>query len=180
MYPRKKMTSKAPTTEAFGSGQQIKDESDTLRAMYGDTYGLIEKEGDALICKDIYQMFKNHKFSTDVEDQDELKILKNIRIYRVFKVEAHADVIPCTNTNTWILKNIYLRDIYICKYRKEPIASFRPKYLEKGYHLEKGIKKLEIKLLNKFEYKKRSYSPNGTRTTNNSNIDPRVGTLRLH
>jgi hypothetical protein len=32
--------------------------------------------------------------------------------------------------------------------RKEPIVSFHLEYLEKLYHLEKGIKKLDSKLLN--------------------------------
>jgi hypothetical protein len=40
-------------------------------AMYDDTYGLLEKEGETLKWGNVYQMFKKKNFSTDVEDQDE-------------------------------------------------------------------------------------------------------------
>jgi hypothetical protein len=45
-----------------------------------------------------------------------------------------------------------LKDIYIYNARKEPIASFQTKYLERCYHIEKGTKNLDKKLLDEFEY----------------------------
>jgi hypothetical protein len=53
---------------------------------------------------------------------------------------------------TWILRNIYINDIYVCNARKDPITSFRPKYLAKCYHIGKGCKRLYKKLLCEFEY----------------------------
>jgi hypothetical protein len=58
MSPRKKATSKSQTTKASLSGQQIEDELNIIGAMYDDTYGLLEKEGDALIWGDVYHMLK--------------------------------------------------------------------------------------------------------------------------
>jgi hypothetical protein len=52
------MTSKELTSEASGSGQQIKDEPNVIGAMYDDTYGLLDKEGDAFRWDNVYQMFK--------------------------------------------------------------------------------------------------------------------------
>jgi hypothetical protein len=88
--------------------------------MYDDTSGLLEKEGDALRWGDVYQMFKKKNFSTDVEDQDELKIFKNIRRSGIFRVAAHVVVFPCTDAITWILKNIDLGNIYVCNSRRNP------------------------------------------------------------
>jgi hypothetical protein len=58
------------------------------------------------------------------EDQDELKIFKNIRRYGIFRVVAHIFVFPCTDAITWILKNIDLGNIYVCNFRSEPITYF--------------------------------------------------------
>jgi len=49
---------------------------------------------------DVYHMFKNKKFSTDVEDQDELKIFKNIRRYGIFRVASYVVVFPCIDAIT--------------------------------------------------------------------------------
>jgi hypothetical protein len=45
-----------------------------------------------------------------------------------------------------------LKEIYVCNTKKEPITSFRPEYLTKFHHIGKGIKKLDNKLLDEFEY----------------------------
>jgi hypothetical protein len=176
MSPRKKMTSKAPATEAFGSGQQIEDEPDTPGAMYDDdTTGLLEKEGDALRWGDVYQMFKKQNLSIDVEDQDELRIFKNIRRSGIFRVAARVVVFPCVDAITWILKNIDLRNIYVCNSRKEPIALFRLEYLAKCYHLEKGIKKLDSKLLDEFEYTAKELFPKWYKADKQSKHRPKGG-----
>jgi hypothetical protein len=60
--------------------------------------------------------------------------------------------VPCTESITWILKNVDLRNKYICNSRKEPISSFRHEYLEKCYHLDKRTNKLDNKLLDEFDY----------------------------
>jgi hypothetical protein len=76
MSQRKKMTRNTPTTEGSGSGQQIEYELDTPGAMYNDTYGLLEKEGEELRWGEVHKMFKKYNFSIDDEDKDELKIFK--------------------------------------------------------------------------------------------------------
>jgi hypothetical protein len=77
-----------------------------IKATYDDTYGLLEKDGETLKWGEVYHMFKNSNFSTDVEDQDELKIFKNIRKYGIFRVASHPTVFPYADAITWILKNI--------------------------------------------------------------------------
>jgi hypothetical protein len=52
-----------------------------------------------------------------------------------------------------------LKDRYVCNARKEPITSFRPKYLARCYHIEKGIKNLDNKLLDEFEYTPKDLFP---------------------
>jgi hypothetical protein len=111
--------------------------------MYDDTSGLLEKEGDALIWGNVYQMFKKKKLSIDVRDQDVLKIFKNISRSRIFRLAMHDDVLPYTDAITWILKHIYLGNIYVYNSRREPIASFHHKDLAKGYHLDKGTKNMD-------------------------------------
>ena len=59
---------------------------------------------------------------------------------------------PFADAITWILKNIDVKDRYICNDRKDPIASFSPEYLEKFYHIENESNKLDRKLLSEFEY----------------------------
>jgi hypothetical protein len=48
---------------------------------------------------------------------------------------------------------------YICNARGEPIASFGPKDLAKCYHLEKGTKNLEKKLLGEFKHTTKDLCP---------------------
>jgi hypothetical protein len=92
--------------------------------MYDDTSRLLYQEGDVLRWGDVYHMFKKHKFSIEAVDKDELKIFKNIRMYRIFRVASQDVVFPCTNTIAWILNNIDLGRRYVCNSRSEPIASF--------------------------------------------------------
>jgi hypothetical protein len=75
----KKTMSKTLGTEASGSGQQTEGEPKVIGATYDDTYGLLEKDGETLKWGEVYHMFKKSNFSTDVKDQDELKIFKNIK-----------------------------------------------------------------------------------------------------
>jgi hypothetical protein len=118
-------------------------------------------------------MFKKQNFSTNYEDQDELNIFKNIRRSRIFRVTARTDVLPFIDPISWIFKNIYLRNIYVCNSRKEPIASFMPKYLEKFYHLEKGTKKLENKLLDEFEHTTKEFFPKWYKSDKKFKLIPR-------
>jgi hypothetical protein len=41
----------------------------------------------------------------------------------------------------------------------EPIVSFRPNNLEKCYHLEKGVNKLDNKLLDEFQHTTKELCP---------------------
>jgi hypothetical protein len=63
--------------------------------------------------------------------------------------------------------------------RKEPIASFRPEYLAKCYHIEEGIKRMDSKLLNEFEYTPKDLFPKWYREDKNLSIYLRVDTPRV-
>jgi hypothetical protein len=76
-------------------------------------------------------MFKKSNFSTEAEDLNELQVFKNIRKPGIFGVASHPVVFSYVDSITWILKNTNMSNRYICIARKEPIASFRPKYLSK-------------------------------------------------
>jgi hypothetical protein len=94
--------------------------------MYEDTSGLLNKEGNALRWGNVYQVFKRHKFSTNVEDQDELKIFKKIINSRIFIVATHVLMFHCSDAITWILKHADLENMYDCNSRRDHIASFQP------------------------------------------------------
>jgi hypothetical protein len=75
------------------------------------------------------------------------------------RVATHPTIFPYAYSITWILKNTNISNRYVCNTRKEPIASFRPKYLAKCYHIEKGIKRMDSKLLSEFEYTPKDLFP---------------------
>jgi hypothetical protein len=141
----RRQTSKTLGIRAYGSGQQMEGDPKVIRAMYDDTSRLLEKDGETLKWGEVYHMFKKSKFFIEAEELDELKVFKNIRKSGIFRVASHPVMFPCTDSITWILKNIDVNGRYICNARKDPIASFKPEYLEKCYHIEKGSKKLDIK-----------------------------------
>jgi hypothetical protein len=60
-------------------------------------------------------------------------------------------VFPCVDAIAWILKHIDLGSRYVYNSRNEPIALFRLEDLARCYRLNKGTKKLDNKLLTKFE-----------------------------
>jgi hypothetical protein len=123
----------------------------------------------------VYQIFKKSSFSTDVEDQDELKLFKNIRRSGIFRVASHIVFFLYVDFIGWIIKHVNLRKIYICNVRGDPIASFRPEDLEKCYHHDKGTKKLYIELLGNSNTQPKNYVPSGTESTSNSIMDPTNG-----
>jgi hypothetical protein len=131
MSPRKKTVSKALGTDASGSGKQTEGEPKVVGDTYDDTYGLLEKDGEIVKWGEVYHMFRKSNFSTEAEETDELKVFKKSRIFGIFRVASHPVVFPCVDAITWILKNIYVNDRYICKSRKYPISSFKPEYLAK-------------------------------------------------
>jgi hypothetical protein len=108
---------------------------------------------------EVYHMFKKSNFSAEAEDPDELQAFKNIRKSGIFRVATHPTVFPCTDAISWILKNTDISSRYICNTRKEPIASFRPEFLAKCYHIEEGSKRLDGKLLSEFEYTPKDLFP---------------------
>jgi hypothetical protein len=126
-------------------------------------------------------MFKNKNFSIDIEDQDELRIFKNIKKSGIFRVASRTTIFPCAYSIIWILNiyiYIYMKDIYVCNTRKEPIASFQLEYLAIFYHIEKGIKSWKKKSSMSLNTHPKTCSPYGTRNTSNSSISPREGTPR--
>jgi hypothetical protein len=62
-------------------------------------------------------MFKKKNFTTDPEDQDKLRIFKNIRKYVIHRVATHIVVFPCVDAITWILKHVEFGNRYICNVR---------------------------------------------------------------
>jgi hypothetical protein len=120
---------------------------------YGDTTCLLKKGQDPLKWVDVFKMFKIQEFPINVEEQDELRIFKNIRRSELHRVAAHPAVLPCADAIAWIIEHVDLQNRYILNARGEPIASFQASDLAKYYHLENGTQKLDVELLNKFPYK---------------------------
>nr|ADE77593.1 unknown [Picea sitchensis] len=98
-------------------------------------------------------MFKIQEFPINVEDQNQIRIFKNIWRSELHRVAAHPSVLPCADTIAWIIEHVDLQNRYILNTRGEPIASFQGSDLAKYYHLENGTQKLDDELLNKFPYK---------------------------
>jgi hypothetical protein len=159
MSPKKKVANKTAIVEASGSGKQIEDEPEVASPIYDDTTGILEKEGETLKWGEVYQMFKKKNYAIDAEDQDELRVFKNIRKSRIFKVAARAVVFPCVDAISWILKHIDLGNRHVCNARGEPITYFHPADLAKYYHLEKGMKKLDNNLLVEFKHTAKELCP---------------------
>jgi hypothetical protein len=57
--------------------------------------GLLDKDGETLKWGEVYYMFKKSNFSVEEEEPYELQVFRNIRKYRIFRVEAHPTVFPC-------------------------------------------------------------------------------------
>jgi hypothetical protein len=179
MSPRKKTTSKVLGTEASGSGQQTEGEPKVIRATYDDTSGLLEKDGEMLKWGEVYHMFKKSNFSTEVEEPYELKVFKNIRKSGIFRVAAHPMVFPCVDSITWILKNIDVKDRFVCNARKDPIASFRPEYLASVITSKREVRSWIERSLVSLNTLPRICFPNGTGSTDSSNTDPKEDTPQV-
>jgi len=54
----------------------------------------------------------------------------------IFRVAVHPTIVPCAYAISWILKNADIDSRCIFNARKDSIASFRPDYLAKCYHIE--------------------------------------------
>jgi hypothetical protein len=68
-------------------------------------------------------------------------------------------VFPCADVISYILKNTDISSRYVWNARKEPIASFRPEFLAKCYHIEEGRKILDGKLVSEFEFTPKNLFP---------------------
>ena len=82
-------------------------------------------------------MFKKKNFPVDVEDQDELKIFKNIWRSRLHRVVARASISPYVDVISWILKNVDLDNRYTLNAKGKPIVSFQVANIFNYYHSEK-------------------------------------------
>jgi hypothetical protein len=136
--------------EPSGSSQQT-IETESVRTVYDDTSGLLDKDGETLKWGEVYYMFKKSNFSVEAEEPDELQVFRNIRKLGIFRVATHPTVFPCADTISWILKNIDIDSRYVFNARKEPIASFRLDDLAKCYHIEAGNKRIYGQLLSELE-----------------------------
>jgi len=74
-----------------------------------------------------------------------------------------------------ILNNIDVNEKYVCNTRKYLIASYRIEYLAKCYHIEKGIKRLDNKLLSEFEYTPKDLFPKWYREDKQFKYRPKSG-----
>jgi len=111
----------------------------------------LEKEGETLNWGDVYHKFKKSIFPIEAEDQDEMKILKNIWRSGIFIVTSHVIVFPWSDSISWIIKHVDIRNRCVHNAQGEHISSFQPKDLENFYHLDKGVRKIDNKLLDKFQ-----------------------------
>jgi hypothetical protein len=116
----KKATSKALVIEASGSDRHIQDEPDVVGARYDDNSGILEKEGETLKWGDVYNMFKKSNFPTESEDQDEVKILKNIHRSGIFKVTVWNVIFPYVNAINLIIKHSDLGNKCVCNVGGNP------------------------------------------------------------
>jgi hypothetical protein len=104
--------------EPSGSSQQTTD-TESVRTVYDNTSGILDKEGEILKWGEVYHMFKKSNFSTEAEDPGELQAFKNIIKSGIFRVAAHPTVFPCADAISWILKNTYVDNRYIFNARKD-------------------------------------------------------------
>jgi hypothetical protein len=112
----------------------------------------LEKEGETLNWGDVYHKFKKSIFPIEAEDQDEMKILKNIWRSRIFIVTSRDIVFPWSDSISWIIKHVDIRNRCVHNAQGEHISLFRPKDLEKCYHLDKGERKLDNNFLDEFQH----------------------------
>jgi hypothetical protein len=111
----------------------------------------LEKEGETLNWGDSYHKFKKSIFPIEVENQDKMKILKNIWRSGILIVIAYIIVFPWSDSISWIIEHVDIRNRCVHNAQGEHISSFRPKELEKCYHLDKGERKIDNKLLDEFQ-----------------------------
>jgi hypothetical protein len=71
MSPRKKTMMKPTGAEPSGTSQQT-IEIESIRTIYDDTLGCIDKYGETLKWGEVYYIFKKSNFSADAEEPDEL------------------------------------------------------------------------------------------------------------
>jgi hypothetical protein len=137
-------------TEPSNISQQTKD-VESVRIVYDNASGVLDKEGEILRWGEVYHMFKKSKFSTEAEDPSKLQAFRNIIKSRIFRVVVYPKIFPCVDAISWILKNAYVENMYIFSTRKEPIDLFNPDDLAKCYHLKVRNKKLDGHLLNELD-----------------------------
>jgi hypothetical protein len=99
----------------------------------------------------ISYVYKEKKI-IDVEDRDELKYFKNIRIFGIFRVVACVFMFPSADTINSKLKHVDLGNMYLSNVVGKPIASFEPVDLDKNYHMEKETKKVGSEFLRRFKH----------------------------
>ena len=102
MSPHKKDARKNPMTEASASWIHQEVEPDTLRPIYDDTIGFIEKV-NSLKWGEVFQMFKNQSFPLEEKYEYELNIFRNIKKLRLHRVASHTSVFPCVDTISWLV-----------------------------------------------------------------------------
>jgi len=71
MAPWKKKTMKLAGVEPSDSSQQATN-MESVRTVYDDTSGFLEKEGETLKWGEVYYIFKKSNFSTKAEDPSDL------------------------------------------------------------------------------------------------------------
>jgi hypothetical protein len=71
----------------------------------------------------------------------------------IWHIQSHRPhyFFPCDDSIGWIIKHVDTGKRSIGNAKGEPIASFRPEDLGKCYHLDKGTRKPDNKILDEFQ-----------------------------
>jgi hypothetical protein len=97
-------------------------------------------------------MFKKHNFPIEAEDEDELKVFKNIQKLGLHRVVSRTTVYPCADEILWIIQHVDLDNRYIINNKGKPIKSFHVSDIALYYHLERGILLLDDDLIRKLSH----------------------------
>jgi hypothetical protein len=115
---------KAPIKEASASRSIQEEDVDTLGPVYDDTKGVIDKY-TSLKWGEFIKCFNNQTFPQYGEDDPDLKMFRNIKRSKLYKVAAHTTVFPCAEAISWIVKHVDLETRFILNAKGHPITSFQ-------------------------------------------------------
>jgi hypothetical protein len=140
------------------------EEVDLPGPIYDDTKRIIDIK-TSIKGGEVYRMFRNQTFLQGVEEDFDLKIFRNIRKLKLYKVAVHTTIFPCVESISWIVRHVKLYTKYILNSREHPITSFEASTIASRYHLDKGKRSMDENIIKKFPLKSKDllkawYNPN--------------------